>query len=310
MSVRIAMVAAFPPETGGMALQTLRMTKGLRSEGVEIVPITANGGPFWIVRWPYLRTAYRFVDRLRRLHRTAGEIDGVIVFSCDGVYLNLVTYPVVTYCHWRDIPVVVSYRGGDTDVWLQNSPLARKLLKRWERKADGLHVSSEFLARVFKKHGIHATAVPIIIDTSAVRCRPRSGQLQTIVNTRGMGRFHGTELLIRVFARVAARSPGVRLVVAGMGPEFPIARRLVSGFGLEDRVEFPGQISEPEMAQLLEPAIVIGGFDQHPALMFLARDERLTGFALGVEGIEGLLQPFLRRLARVDRATKELFGHV
>lgn len=286
------MVAAFPPETGGMALQTVRMTENLRSEGVEIIPVAANGDPPRIVRWPYVRTAYRFVDRLRQLHCMAGEIDGVIVFSCDGVYLKLVTYPVVAFCHWRSIPVVVSHRGGDTDVWLQNSPCARELLRRSEQNAAGLHVSSEFLARVFRKHGIHATAVPIIIDTNAVRYRPRSGQLQTIVNTRGMGRFHGTEMLIRVFARVARAECGVRLVVAGMGPEFPMARRLVSDLGLEGRVEFPGQISGPEMAQLLDRADIMlntSVFDNTPNALFEAFAAGLPVVTSGPGGIPEMI---------------------
>src|SRR5271170_6853561 len=52
-----------------------------------------------------------------------------------------------------------------------------------------------------------------------------------------------------------------------------------------------------------EPAIVIAGSEQYPALVALAADEGLAGFALRRERVEFLLQPFLGGFAGVDRAT-------
>ena len=51
-----------------------------------------------------------------------------------------------------------------------------------------------------------------------------------------------------------------------------------------------------------EPAIVIAVLANHPALVPLAADEGLAGFALRGERIEFLLEPFLGGLAGVDRA--------
>src|SRR6202030_2382537 len=51
-----------------------------------------------------------------------------------------------------------------------------------------------------------------------------------------------------------------------------------------------------------EPAIVIAGFGQYPALVALAADEGLAGFALRRERVEFLLEPFLGGFAGVDRA--------
>ena len=51
-----------------------------------------------------------------------------------------------------------------------------------------------------------------------------------------------------------------------------------------------------------EPAIVIAVSRQYPALVPLAADEGLAGFALRGERIELLLQPFLGGFAGVDRA--------
>jgi hypothetical protein len=44
-------------------------------------------------------------------------------------------------------------------------------------------------------------------------------------------------------------------------------------------------------ARAREPAVIVMSLDQPPPLTRLALDERLARFALGVEGIEVLLQP-------------------
>ena len=51
-----------------------------------------------------------------------------------------------------------------------------------------------------------------------------------------------------------------------------------------------------------ESAIVVGRRDEAPALTLLAADESLAGLALGMEGIEVLLQPLFGGFAGVDRA--------
>ena len=52
------------------------------------------------------------------------------------------------------------------------------------------------------------------------------------------------------------------------------------------------------------PAIIIVVGDEQPALGLLACDVGLAGFALGIEGVELLLQSLFAGLARVDRAAE------
>src|SRR3954470_391241 len=61
-----------------------------------------------------------------------------------------------------------------------------------------------------------------------------------------------------------------------------------------------------------QPAVIVGGLDQPPALAALAADERLAGFALRMQRVEILLQPFFRRFAGVDGAAPyhSFAGHV
>src|SRR4051794_8660380 len=51
-----------------------------------------------------------------------------------------------------------------------------------------------------------------------------------------------------------------------------------------------------------QPAIIVGGLDQSPALAALAADECLAGLALRMQRVEVLLQPFLGRFTGVDSA--------
>ena len=51
-----------------------------------------------------------------------------------------------------------------------------------------------------------------------------------------------------------------------------------------------------------EAAIVVSGLHQLPAFMGLTLYIGLAGLPLGIEGVERLLQPLLRRLPGIDRA--------
>ena len=50
-----------------------------------------------------------------------------------------------------------------------------------------------------------------------------------------------------------------------------------------------------------DPLVVVIAFvDDRPAIVLLTPHVRLGGLALGVERVEPLIEPFVRRLARVD----------
>jgi hypothetical protein len=51
-----------------------------------------------------------------------------------------------------------------------------------------------------------------------------------------------------------------------------------------------------------KPAIIVGTLYEEPAFAPLAANEGLAGLPLGMQRVEILLEPFLGRLAGVDRA--------
>ena len=58
-----------------------------------------------------------------------------------------------------------------------------------------------------------------------------------------------------------------------------------------------------------EAAIVIDAVSSRPALVPLAHDKGFAGFALGIEGVESLLQALLGGFARIDRAAQKYSFH-
>jgi hypothetical protein len=64
----------------------------------------------------------------------------------------------------------------------------------------------------------------------------------------------------------------------------------------------------PLHAAARKAAIIVAGLHKPPALVCLALDVGFAGLALGMQGVEGLFQAVLARLARIDGATAKR-GH-
>jgi glycosyltransferase involved in cell wall biosynthesis len=274
----IAILAPISPEIGGMRIQAQRFAEALRCDGIDCILIPVHGELSWKDRFPLLRTVHHYRDRLRRLREVAAKIDGLIVFSCSGNYLRLVTAPAVRLCSRLNIPVVISDRGGDTDEWFWKSWYARRLFQSLSSKCETVHVSSQYLKRIYRAHGIEAEAIPILIDTHQIPYRPRVAKPQLIVNNRTMSRFHGVQVSIRVLAELRKQYPSVHMTVTGAGCESGTCRQLVKELGLAAAVSFPGLLSQNEMIELLGKADLVINTSKHDNIP----NAVLEAFASGV----------------------------
>jgi glycosyltransferase involved in cell wall biosynthesis len=253
----IGILSPIAPEVGGMPIQAQRLAEALRCEGIDPILIPVHGELSWKDRYPVLRTIHHYRDRIRRLREVATRIDGLIVFSCSGYYLLLVAAPAVRLCSRLNIPVVISDRGGDTDDWFSKSLYARRLFRSLSSKCKTVHVSSQYLKRIYRAHGIEAEAVPILIDTQRIPYRPRAAKAQLILNNRTISQFHGVPLSIRVLAELRKQYPSVYMTVTGAGCEFGACKQLVKELGLADVVTFTGRLSQNEMIELLDRADLV-----------------------------------------------------
>lgn len=172
-----------------------------------------------------------------------------------------------------------------------NAPLAREhgtyrsaasgdLAEACEREvltgADAVVVVSGALRAHVIELGVDGARVsvePNGVDPARFRPEPRDETLRARLGLNGgpvigfvggLRPWHGVEALPDVLERVAARHPGVRLVVAGDGPLAPVLERDLADRGLSDRVvltravphdDVPGLIRQLDVALAPYPVL-------------------------------------------------------
>lgn len=260
-----------------MRIQGQRLAKALESEGIYVTLIPVDT-PSWADRYPLLRTVQHFLDQRRRLGCLLPSLDGLIVLSCSGISLRLVTAPAVGLCKKLSVPVAISDRGGNTDTWLARSPNSRRLYSSLAKQCKAVHVSSAYLQRVFVKHGIATQAVPILLDLEKISYRPRPAKPSLILNNRTMSRFHDVQLSIRVLAELKKRHPEVRMIVTGDGCESRACRQLARELGIAQSVEFAGNIRNEDVMALVANADILLNTSRHDNIP----NAILEGFASGI----------------------------
>jgi glycosyltransferase involved in cell wall biosynthesis len=139
---------------------------------------------------------------------------------------------------------------------------------------------SEFLQRVFSRHGLSAEVIPNIIDLSRFSpTPPRSfGDAPHVVVTRNLEAIYGIPTAIRAFAHILPSFPGARLTVAGSGPELPRLQALASELGLQNSVRFSGRIDNADIPALYASADCL----LNPSTVDNMPNSILEAFASGV----------------------------
>ena len=238
-----------------MANQCEQLTRLLQAEGVQVVIVRSNQ-PYWpalVGSIPVVRAVWRLVNFLKMLWGALGRIDVLHVFANSGWSWYLVAFPAVQLARWRGVAVIVNYRGGQADEFFTHGP--RNILTVLAR-ATLCVTPSDYLHRIFYKHGLAAEVIPNIIDLS--RFSP-SGQRSTgvgphLIVTRHLEPIYDISTALRAFAKIRQRFPTAKLTVAGAGPERAALAQLVISLGIEEAVSFPGQIDNANIMELYSSA--------------------------------------------------------
>jgi hypothetical protein len=111
--LHVGLVGPLPPPAGGMANQTRQLAELLRSAQADVSLVQSNAPyrPAWAGRVPVLRALFRLVPYLLRLWRAAGRSDVLHVMANSGWSWHLFAAPAIWVARWRQVPVVVNYRG-------------------------------------------------------------------------------------------------------------------------------------------------------------------------------------------------------
>ncbi len=258
--MHVGLIAPLPPPFGGMANQARQLTELLSAEGVSVTIVQTNAPyqPGFIGRIRVVRAFFRIVPYLLRLWRVAGRVDLLHIFANSGWSWQLFTAPAVWIAWMRNTPVIINYRGGEAQDYLSESiRWVRPTLKR----ADGIIVPSGFLQEVFTEFGIGTEIIPNIIDLDRFKsCPQRRERYQSgphLVVTRNLESIYNIQTAIYAVSILSKTVSGVRLYVAGDGPQRAQLHELVRQLELEDTVTFTGKLTPEEIANLYQEADIM-----------------------------------------------------
>lgn len=276
--LRVTLVGPLPPPAGGMANQTRQLAELLRSARSQVTLVQTNVPfPRWVERVPVLRAMVRLIPYLLALWRAAARCDVFHVMANSGWSWHLFAAPAIWIAHWRRVPVVLNYRGGEAAVFLRR---AHRLVAWSMGRVAALVVPSGFLKEIFSQYGMTSTVVPNIIDLSRFSPQTKSAieRAPHLMVARNLEPIYDNETAIAAFAIVRERYPHARLTIAGTGPSKAALQSLVARLGIDQAVHFAGRLDRDAMADLYRDADV----SINPSLVDNMPNSVLESLACGV----------------------------
>lgn len=242
-----------------MAAQTQQLAQLLSDAGsiVTIIQVNAPYRPAWLGSVKGFRALVRLVPYVLRLIRVTRDLDVLHVMANSGWAWHLFAAPAVWIASLRGVPVVVNYRGGGAEAFLERSAA---LMRATLNRSAALVVPSGYLCEIFARFGVRSRIVPNIIDLKRFRpCeRPhRNPDAPHLVVARNLEKIYDIPTAIRAFRLVREAFTNARLTVAGSGPEGPALQDLVHELGLDSSVRFTGALSRDQMSALYSEADIV-----------------------------------------------------
>jgi glycosyltransferase involved in cell wall biosynthesis len=278
-TLRVGLVGPLPPPAGGMAGQCQQLRDLLTADGLELRFVQTNAPyrPRWIERVKGIRAVFRLLPYLVAVDRLCRSVDVVHLMANSGWAWHLFAAPVVWIARMRGTAVIVNYRGGEAERFLANAP-------RWVpatlRAADACIVPSGFLEDVMMRFGVPTAIIPNVVDLG--RFRPPEVRAarhdKHVIVARNLEGIYAIDDALRAFERLVRRLSGVRLTVAGEGPERERLLALAQELGIAQKVTFAGRLSRDEMAQLYRSADVM----LNPSTVDNMPNSLLEAYASGV----------------------------
>ena len=250
-SLRLGLVGPLPPPAGGMAMQTLQLARLLKEQGVTVDLIQSNApySPAVVANLWGLRALFRLLPYLWRVWRLAGRVQVIHLMANSGWSWQLFAAPVVWLGRLRGTPVIVNYRGGEAADYLRTSA---RWVKPTIARAACLAVPSGFLRQVFRDFGVEARIIPNVIDLNVFRPPPRrdSHDTFTVVVTRNLEPIYALDTALHALAIARESRRGIRLQIAGSGPQRAELEELARDLGVADAVSFLGRLDRTEIVEL------------------------------------------------------------
>ncbi len=146
--------------------------------------------------------------------------------------------------------IILHYHSGEAE-----DHLARwgSLVHPWLQLVNDIVVPSDYLRKVFARHGYRTRVIPNVVDTSHFRYRERIPPRPRLLSTRNLESYYQVENTVRAFALLKALFPDAILTIAGSGSQEEELRRLTSSLDLEG-VRFVGAVTPSLLPALYDAA--------------------------------------------------------
>ena len=252
--LHIGLVGPLPPPYGGMANQTQQLAELLRSEGLTVSLVQTNAlyRPQWVTGLPVIRAIFRLIPYLYALWQLAGRCDVMHIMANSGWSWHLFAAPAVWIAKFRQVPVVVNYRGGEADTFLAKSARSVRLTMR---QTSALIVPSGFLKAVFTRFEMPTTIVPNIINIARFsNPAPHRATRRHLLVPRNLEPIYDNETAIRAFSIVHRSYPDATLTIAGSGPLAESLGALAESLDVSSAVIFAGRLDRDAMADAYRAA--------------------------------------------------------
>ena len=251
----MAIIAPSLEILGGQGVQARALHDALRGDGYEVsfIPIDPAFPPGlrWLRRLPYARTVLNqalYLPGLPRVRRA----DVAHVFAASYWSFLLAPAPAILAARGFGKRVVLHYHSGEADDHLTRWDRA---VRPWLALVHAIVVPSEYLRRVFGRHGYEAQVIPNVVDAGAFRFRERARLRPRLLSVRNLEPHYGVDVVLRAHALLARRRPDATLTVAGYGGAERALRRLADSLGAPG-VRFVGRVEPPGMPALYDGADV------------------------------------------------------
>lgn len=249
----LCLTATFLPTLGGAERILDGLARSLCGQGHEVTVLAPRQAgerelpppPYRLVR--YRRPSSKRFGVRQLLVRLLWEHwrRPADVLHCHGAYPP--GYVGLAFRRVTGVPLVVRPHGADIlpGDWIRRYPRLELRVSRVLRESDAVVAQGRELAREALALGASAERVRLIHNGVEIPAAPlREPADPPILAAMGSHTAKkGFDVLLRAMPGVREAVPGgVRLVLAGKGPESEALRRLAVDLGVGDRVDFPGEL--------------------------------------------------------------------
>ena len=260
MTLHIGLVGPLPPPYGGMANQASQLYQLLQKEAGIQVSFVQTNAPYTnelIGKIKGVRALFRLFSYVIKIIKMTGQVDVIHVLANSGWSWQLFAAPVIWIAWLSKTPVIINYRGGEARTYFDKSI---KWVAPSMRKATSIIVPSGYLKQVFSEFNFTTQVIPNIINLE--RFKPIKNKIINdkephLIIPRNLEPIYGIATAIKAMSIVKKSIPGLKLSIAGSGPQKEELKALVEELELEKNIYFTGKLQPDEVASLYQEADIM-----------------------------------------------------